>query len=340
MGVDEIAERYRHFAREAHGRSPLYEQLAARVAEDSQLLALISSLSRDKRQPNLLFAAVQYLVGIGRTPRTFAGFKAFVVDRFDELSAGVARRRTQTNEPGRCATLLPAFALVDQPLALLEVGAAAGLCLLADRYAYDYGDGMVRGDASSPVRLACELRGSVPRLLPEGVDVAWRAGIDLDPVDVGDPDAVRWIEACVWPDQPNRLTRLRAAVRVARRQPPRVVTGDLVDALAAVASSAPQPLPLCVYHSAVLGYLPTHRREKFIAVLGEIAAHRPLVWVSNEAPAVIPGLAATHEQTSRGETFLLTASIFRGQQRRDLPLAVTDPHGAFLDWRATSRGLV
>ncbi len=47
-------------------------------------------------------------------------------------------RSTQTSEPGRCATLLLLLARLPQPLALLEVGASAGLCLLPDRYGYDY----------------------------------------------------------------------------------------------------------------------------------------------------------------------------------------------------------
>ncbi len=51
----------------------------------------------------------------------------------------MAERSTQTNEPARCATVLPVLAQLPQPLALLEVGAAAGLCLLPEYYAYDYG---------------------------------------------------------------------------------------------------------------------------------------------------------------------------------------------------------
>jgi hypothetical protein len=56
-------------------------------------------------------------------------------------------RRTQTNEPGRCATLLPALAALDGPLALIEVGASAGLCLHVDRYSYDYGHTHLAGRA-------------------------------------------------------------------------------------------------------------------------------------------------------------------------------------------------
>ena len=41
-------------------------------------------------------------------------------------------RRTQTNEPARCAVLLPALAQLPEPLALVDVGASAGLTMLFD----------------------------------------------------------------------------------------------------------------------------------------------------------------------------------------------------------------
>ena len=71
-------------------------------------------------------------------------------------------RRTQTNEPRRCATLLPALAQLDGPLALLEVGASAGLCLYPDRYSYRYDGGDVLGDGARGVRLRDVRRGSGP----------------------------------------------------------------------------------------------------------------------------------------------------------------------------------
>ena len=90
----------------------------------------------------------------------------------------------QTNEPARRATLLPVLARLPQPLALIEVGASAGLCLMADRYGYDYRRGLVRPsvDQLDPPVFSCVVNATtpVPTAPPR---VTWRAGLDLDPVD-------------------------------------------------------------------------------------------------------------------------------------------------------------
>jgi Uncharacterized protein conserved in bacteria (DUF2332) len=173
-----IADDYRRFSREeARGRSPLYEELTRRVAEDPALLAFLAAQPPAKRQPNLLLAAVRYLVG---TQRDFPSFRAAVLDHQDAVAEVLAQRRTQTNEPDRCAVLLPLLAQLPQPLALLEVGASAGLCLLPDRYGYIYGTHRVgRSDLVFP----CTPHGGVP--LPDQLPtILWRRGIDLDPIDV------------------------------------------------------------------------------------------------------------------------------------------------------------
>ncbi|MBD0283547.1 MAG: DUF2332 family protein [Thermoleophilaceae bacterium] len=124
-------------------------------------------------------------------------------------------------------------------------------CLLPDRYAYRYGTHGV--GASHPV-FACtaHCRVPLPHHLPE---IVWRAGIDVDPIDVTNDDAVRWLEAFVWPDQRDRVVRLRRAVEIARRRPPQLVRGDLVDCLEAVAGLAPQNATLVIFHTAALAYL-------------------------------------------------------------------------------------
>jgi hypothetical protein len=314
-----VAERYRRFAeREARGRSGLYERFALGVAGDRQLLGLLEGLPVAKQQPNLLFAAVRYL---GGRHLDYGAFRAFVLEHADQVVATVMARQTQTNEVGRCALLLPLLAGLPGPLARVEVGASAGLCLLADRYAYDYGGRLV-GDPASPLRLACQPRGSVP--IPGRVpEVVWRCGIDLDPVDLNDPDAVRWLESCVWPDQPERLARLRAAVRIARADPPEVVRGDLLELVAPVVAQAPADATVVVFHAAVLVYLPHQDRRRF----AELMAQLPAVWISAEGPGVIPPLEAhlDRARVPNGAVFL----VGQGTQRL---VGLADPHGAWLQW--------
>ena len=314
-----VAERYRRFAeREARGRSPLYERFALGVAGDRPLVQLLERLPPAKQQPNLLFATVLYLGG--RQP-DYDAFRGFVLDHADRVVATLLARQTQTNEVGRCALLLPLLARLPGPLALVEVGASAGLCLLPDRYAYDYG-GAIVGDPAAPLRLACQPRGPVPipTRLPE---VIWRCGIDLAPVDLGDPDAVRWLECCVWPDQPERLARLRAAARVARADPPTVVRGDLLELVGPVVAEAPADATVVVFHAAALVYVPEPGRRRF----AELMARLPAVWISAEGPGVVPALAAGPGpgQAPERAVFLLG----RGPRRL---VGLADPHGAWLQW--------
>jgi hypothetical protein len=314
-----VAERYRRFAeREARGRSPLYERLALGVAGDRELLELLGRLPPAKQQPNLLLAAVLYLGG--RQP-DYDAFRAFVLDHADQVVATVMARQTQTNEVGRCALLLPLLARLPGPLALVEVGASAGLCLLPDRYAYDYG-GTILGDPAAPLQLACQPRGPVP--IPTTLPmVVWRRGVDLDPVDLHDPDAVRWLECCIWPDQPERLARLQAAVAIAQTDPPEVVRGDLLELVGPVVADAPAGATVVVFHTAALVYLPEPGRHRFAELMAEL----PVVWISAEGPGVVPALAAGLEpgQAPERAVFLLG----QGPQRL---VGLADPHGAWLQW--------
>jgi hypothetical protein len=288
------------------------------VAGDRELLALLERLPPGKRQPNLLLAAVQH---VGGPQPGFTAFRAFVLDHADQLLALMASRRTQTNEVGRCALLLPLLAALPGPLALVEVGAAAGLCLLPDRYAYDYGGTHV-GDPASPVRLACQPRGPVP--VPAAPpEVVWRRGIDLAPVDLGDPEAVRWLESCVWPDQPRRLTRLRAAVAVARADPPPVVEGDLLDLVGPVVAEAPAGATVVVFHAATLAYLEPAGRRRFATLMAGL----PAVWLSAEGPGAIPDLDARLDPAAAAGQ-----ALFLLGQGPDRLVGLGDPHGAWLRW--------
>jgi hypothetical protein len=313
----DTSRRYRLFAqREASGHSPIYETLAHAVAADPRLLGRLDSLPPDKRQPNLLFAAARWLDAPVADP---AAFGAWADRHWDELAAVMRVRRTQTNEPGRCAVLLPVLAALPQPLALLEVGASAGLCLYPDAYRYRYGD-VELGPPRSEVLLECAPSGPVP--LPTRVPtVVWRAGLDLNPLDVTDAGDTRWLETLVWPEQEHRLARLRAAMAVVRAAPPRLVRGDLVADLPALAAQAPADATLVVFHSAVLPYVPADTRAAFVRLVRGLPGH----WVANENPAVLPEVAAGPAPPEGGPYQFLLA-------RDGVPLAMAGPHGQSLDW--------
>ncbi len=276
-----IAQRYRGYGARIRRRSPLYAELATGLSEDEGSLELLATLPPGKRQPVLVFAAARSLYG---DPAGWPDLRTVLREHGDEVTSLVRRRATQLNEPNRCATLLPLLGALPGPLALLEVGASAGLCLLPDRYVYEYdGHPRINDGASGPV-LRCWARGPVP-LPPQVPEVVWRAGLDLDPLDVGDDEAVGWLEAMVPPDEPDRLGRLRAALAVARDDPPPVHRGDLRTDLEALAATAPQGATLVVFHSGVLAYLGLEDRDAFAATVGSLGA----AWISNEPPWAQPG---------------------------------------------------
>lgn len=301
-----------------NGGSPTYQDWAGGVAADPEVCALLDTLPEPKRQPNLLFAAARL---VGAPPGGWSGLRPWLVANWSDVEHVMRTRSTQTNEPRRCATLLPALAAIDGPLALIEVGASAGLCLTPDRYSYAYTspDGArTRLDPAggpSEVVLPCAIDGPVPTRMPQ---IVWRAGIDLNPLDVRDPADVAWLEALVWPEHADRVETLRAAVRVAAADPPRLVEGDLLDTLPGLVAEAPADATVVVLHSAVLYYLADTDKAAFAATMSDLRRTRGAVWLSNEGWTVLPDVAALLPE-GLSPQFILA--------RDGEPVALTDPHG-------------
>ena len=309
------ADWYDSFAvRQARGDSPTYERLAHAVAADAGVLALLDTVPEPKRQPNLLFAVVRLLGGPVGSP---AAFSDFVLDRWPEIRPQLLTRATQTNEIGRCALLLPVLAALPQPLALLEVGASAGLNLFPDRYSYRYGEHRVGTDG--PL-LDCAATGlTPPAALPE---VVWRTGLDHNPLDVRDPGDLGWLDALIWPEHDDRRARLHAAAAIAAAEAPHLIRGDGLDDLASAAASAPPDATLVIFHSSVLYQMPENRRPAFTALAATLPGH----WVAVEDPAVLtyPGLP---EPPADG--MLKNVLALDGR-----PLAWTHGHGRRMTWFA------
>ena len=323
--LDAVARHYRGFAVATRGQSACFEAWSLGVTDDPAVLAWIAGLPRGKQQPNLVFASARWH-GVP-APGPYAGLRDALLGDDGTIRATILSRATQTNEVGRLTSLVPAFvqlgAQEGRPLALLEVGASAGLCLYPDRYDYAWPPiGSVSG-SGGPV-LTSAAGGPLP--VPDGpVEIAWRGGVDLQPVDVTDDHAVAWLEVCVWPEQEERRDRLRAAVAIARRESPTIVEGDLFDLLAGQVGAAREHGPVVVFHSAVALYLDRAQRQRFVDLMLDLVGSGACHWVSNEQQDILPTVTAT--ATERPDDRL---SFVLGVDGR--AVALTHQHGAGIRW--------
>ncbi|MGO2037549.1 MAG: DUF2332 domain-containing protein [Brevibacterium sp.] len=335
LKAESLRDYYRRFAElEANGSSATYSAWARGVAKDDEVISRLLELPKPKRQANLLFAAARHCAGARRSPDMhatekvgtlrncdYATLRTWLLEHWEETRELMLARSTQTNEAGRCAVLLPALAAIDGPISLIEVGASAGLCLYPDRYSYEYRSesGTIRldpADGPSPAVLSCEFLDSAPPTrIPE---VAWRAGIDLNPLDVADPDEREWLKSLVWPEHEARRERLSAAAGIVETDPPRLISGDLCDRIEPLIAEAPSDSQIVVFHSAVLAYLDAPKREDFAAIM---RAHPEVVWLSNEGAGVLPETGAQLDARGVDPAGRFVLSV------NGIATALTGPHG-------------
>ncbi len=313
----DTADWYRNFAEiECKGQSELFADWAGGISDDREVLDLIDSLPLQKRQPNLIFA-VSRLLGVPLDG--YSKFRPWLIENWSKVAEQALRRSTQTNEPRRCAALLPALGLIREPIALIELGASAGLCLIPDRYSYRFSDRWLHPESGpSPVQIESAYSGPVP--FPERMPkVQWRAGADLSPLSVLDREDVRWLETLIWPEQQERLLRVRAAIDLAKKDPPRIIAANALEGLQSLSSQAPEGLRKVVSTPAVLVYLPYPERMKLVEAIRATGAS----WISLDALRVLPEVDAKLSQPEPGQ-FTLSMD---GE-----PLARVGPHGQFVDW--------
>lgn len=357
-GVDQLLRMFRGFReREFDGSSEVYTRLCEAIEEAPGLAEPVFAAPPEQRRPLLYFAATQYLLRTSAYGHPLAGylptlggsravdgglvpaFAAFVRGYGGALADLCATRTTQTNEPLRTALLRPAFAraarlLGDRPVGLVELGASAGLLLLADRYGYRYrGRRYGRPDAPEALVMECEVRGGHPADLDREPVVADRIGLDLHPVDAADPAAADWLRSCVWPEHTGRLARLDAALAEAARAAPRLVAADMVAGLPAVLSDV-DAVPL-VFASNAVNYLPVAARAELAATLAATGHRRDLVVVLNESASCGLDLFApdsSRPAPARAVCTLAMVAWLDGRPRVT-ELATTDPHARWLHWR-------
>jgi hypothetical protein len=346
-----LAKLWDGYARKVYGPDyPLYASLARAVSADEALLARLLECRPEAHDPNMLLAALQYLVlgGIEHPyaqlytrpsdPPDDAGqwLSTFCSDMWQSIEPLLNSRHVQTNETGRCGGLALGLAaaaqVIGQPLAVIDDGASAGLNLSLDEYLLDFGAWGTIGPADSTVRIECQLDGPVDPDLLAMPEIAARIGIDRSPVDPSDPDAARWMLACVWPGR-GRQQRAREALRLAAAHPRRVRRGDMVDDLGGALDEV-APLPTVVVTSWSYSYLTPEMRPPFLEVLRSRRLKQPTAWLCMDLvgtePLFDPGPVP---QSPSGEMpSVLGLATFGDSMVEARALALMHSHGYWIRW--------
>lgn len=327
--------------------TPMYADLLRRVVDDYELggvstriLADCEDLPDDYVIALPLLGAVHRMVLAGEAPE-LAAFYASVGGEWDSvlgweafeqlLSARVPELRSlltqvpQTNEVGRSIALygglLRLLEDVQLPVRLLEIGSSAGLNLRADQYCY-LADGVSFGQADSPVVFEDAWSGR-PVVAAPGLRIAERVGSDVAPVDALSAGGALTLTSYMWPDQLERLERLRGALAIARSVPADVRREDAVSFLRNVELS--EGHVTVIWHSVMWFYLrPDEQAEAtaLIVTLGEQAR--------DTAPLAHLSLERTRRTPSSVDEFLVVLETWPGGSRRVIGSA--GPHGFPVRW--------
>ncbi len=369
MDHPELAEQLRHFGRVECSQEPLYVALCDIAAADARLLALLAEAPLEQRKPNLLLAALHERVLAGAAPELAAYYPSASGDRAPDaglataLSACVEREwpalvrhlrhgATQTNEVARGAAIWPALgaaaaATGARALALLDFGCSAGLNLGVDQYALRYitDDGRPhdRGPARDGQRAEIESRwlGAASPPAQAGWRLALRQGLDPAPVDVADPERLRWLQACLWPHDARRRERLARAAAQLRALPHTLTQADdCIAALEPRVAGLPAGVQPVLLTSWVLYYLPAAELARLRATVDRLALSHGLAWICGELPALSaqdrepPPLPALPPGEVASSATLWTLRHAQAGRVVEQALAWSHPHGRWVAWQS------
>lgn len=322
--------------------APLYTRIVEGIATDDDLRRLAATARQGQPPANVMLAAVHYLLlrgdahplrefypnlnGGARTDGDpFPHFRAFVNERREDLAPLIASKVTNTNEVGRSALLHAGFrafaAEAGEPIHLVELGPSAGLNQLWDRYGVRYcrgEDAHVVGCDDADLVVETELRGAAMPPLGPSPRVASRIGLELNPVDLSDPDQRDWLRALVWPDHLMRFAQLEKALRVASQTKLNIRAGDALAQLPEVLRELPEEEPVCVYHTFVVYQFSEGMRRGLDDMLTAVGLRRPIWRLSIEG-------------TLSGDAPMLLYG-YRDGVRAKRHLANCSPHGVWLEW--------
>ena len=319
--------------------SPFYSALCEAAANAYEQQTVVRALlDANETRPRIalrLLAAGHFRALRGNAPQIAAHFASTGGDGDAERAwnaveqdigvngpayAKLIARPFQTNEVARAMPMLAAMLTVaDQthlPLRVYEIGSSAGLLLHFDRYRYS-GENWSWGDPDSPLHLRNSNSGGAPGHVDARLEVTMRRGCDLHPLDVAKGEDADTLLSFVWPDQGERLERLRTAIAIARADSVAVDRVDGVDWILSVAQ--PQTGYVCVaFHAVILEHLNRLQRE---------ALHARILELGARATRSAPFAWARMEYGDRYET---NVTIWPGGD--EWLIAQSDGHAQDIDW--------
>jgi|GEM_PF-1216093 len=239
----------------------------------------------------------------------------------------LTERKVQTNEIGRSAAWLMAAYIFkawipELTFTVIDFGTSAGLNLSADYQGWQWDINGASYTVPNPNPISQHIE------LSDDIDIAWpdyysdsqlptplpiekRIGIDQNPLDLHDPADQLALRACVWGDQPERLTRFDHATENFLRMPtPQFFQGDIIEAAQLlpklVENPASSPHLLLVFNSAVTAYFDDTAyqtlRNNLMHAFQTLPAGTAGLWLENETPRY-------NETVTRAKHFLIRARM-------------------------------
>ena len=253
----------------------------------------------------------------------WAAFTGLLRERPYDVRAWLDRP-PQTNEVGRAGALMGGLLHLRHrlPVRLFEIGSSGGLNLLVDRFGYVDTSGRTFGDPASAVLLEHAWRGAPLQAWPD-LEVPERAGCDVMPVDVRTTEGRLALTAYVWPDQRDRLERLRGALAIAQEHPVEVRRSSARDFVAGFELRPGATTVL--WHSVMWQYLDDDEQRDVTAAierLGEAA--------TAEAPFAHLQLEQLRRAPTSEHEFLVVLTEWPTGRRR--LLGTSRGHGVPTDW--------
>ena len=248
----------------------------------------------------------------------------------------------QTNETGRGSSwLLPlAFTSWNQ-VELLDLGASAGLNLVAEQRRFDFcakasGEHLLTLGNAAEAQMTIEISGDffpIEKLesTPQIPQIVGRLGVDLLPFPIqSEADATR-LTSYVWGDQPERIERLSQALIVHQTvqqsaAPVQLGAVRLPGELSPFLDKLPSDstVPLLIYNTYITQYFKNERAQLDESIKTWAAEQqRPVLWIQWE-PQLEWGEKPREEEYG---WCAWTADLWQDGAHQNFHLAWVHPHG-------------